>query len=126
MAFSMSASLSVFGNPITITPNSKVPTRIESTQGFTITGSDITTFTNNFPSLPPGLNYVGGVLAKDLTSVEVSHIVVDTVNKDFQVAIEVDFSEDFFLNQYPDILKISSITAFLSCNKPAAEAVKSS
>lgn len=107
MSYSFSAKIKVFNNPIEIHPNPEFPTRLESASGFQITKQQVK---DNFP-IPKGLN-----LDKAPDEIDVSKVIVDVKTGEFQIGIDVDFGDDFFLNKFPKIVDIVSVHAFVSCN----------
>lgn len=118
MSTSFSAEVKVFGKPITITPNTEIPHRIESNQTIVLKLSDNDpnntgktfgqTIGDYFPMPSSDFNIKG------ITDLEISKLMVDTQTHDFQIAMKVDFDDNFFLNKFKKVLEIDSLALFVS------------
>ncbi|WP_020536763.1 hypothetical protein [Lewinella cohaerens] len=119
MSYSISAEITFLGQPVSLKPNPKVPSRIESETGITIDGSALPTLKNAFglDALPAGLDMPEGA------SVKISDLVIDTATSEFQVALEMDPGTDFFLNKLAgngDVFSLDKVYLFVAHN-PASE-----
>lgn len=115
MSVSISANITIFDKfTLDVTPNPKVPTRIESASGFTLKKTDVTDIETIFP-IPKEI----GAAFPD--KVDVSQIVIDTKTKEFQMGIHITPGANFFLNSFSKILTINKLDVFVSsqpCPKP--------
>lgn len=112
------AKLKVFGNPLTITPNTKVPTRIEYHSG-DADGENIATKIQAVVSSIPQLNDVATEFGKALadlgTEIFLQDVIIDVSEGNKEVALGVRFKETgtFFLNKYPKVFSLESVDFFL-------------
>lgn len=111
--YTISASITLFKNTVTLKPNMKAPEIIESEEGFQVGTEDVDSLKSAFGldgTLPAGLTLPG--------TLKVSDVKINTRTQDFQVAVEMGF-QNFWMNTLaPDVLTLDKVSLFVDYTAP--------